>query len=317
MPAADEHSPLIIAAGPLATPELANELARITGSEHLAFYDAIAPIVAAESLDMDIVFRKSRWDEDTPGDYLNCPINKEAYLRFVAALISADKVPLKSFEEARYFEGCLPIEVMAQRGPDTLRYGPLKPVGLAHPESGERFYAVIQLRAENKEQSAYNLVGFQTKLTYGEQKRIFRTIPGLEQAEFLRLGSIHRNTFLCAPAVLRNDLSLQKAPHIYIAGQLAGVEGYVESAAAGLLAGIHASRKVLGLPLSQPPAESAHAALLRHLSQSDPAHFQPSNINFSLFAPLQGRIPKKQRAALRAEAALSAIELWRQSLQSL
>ena len=317
LPAADEHSPLIIAAGPLATPELANELARITGSEHLAFYDAIAPIVAAESLDMDIVFRKSRWDEDTPGDYLNCPINKEAYLRFVAALISADKVPLKSFEEARYFEGCLPIEVMAQRGPDTLRYGPLKPVGLAHPESGERFYAVIQLRAENKEQSAYNLVGFQTKLTYGEQKRIFRTIPGLEQAEFLRLGSIHRNTFLCAPAVLRNDLSLQKAPHIYIAGQLAGVEGYVESAAAGLLAGIHASRKVLGLPLSQPPAESAHAALLRHLSQSDPAHFQPSNINFSLFAPLQGRIPKKQRAALRAEAALSAIELWRQSLQSL
>ncbi len=317
LPAADEHSPLIIAAGPLATPELANELARITGSEHLAFYDAIAPIVAAESLDMDIVFRKSRWDEDTPGDYLNCPLNKEAYLRFVAALISADKVPLKSFEEARYFEGCLPIEVMAQRGPDTLRYGPLKPVGLAHPESGERFYAVIQLRAENKEQSAYNLVGFQTKLTYGEQKRIFRTIPGLEQAEFLRLGSIHRNTFLCAPAVLRNDLSLQKAPHIYIAGQLAGVEGYVESAAAGLLAGIHASRKVLGLPLSQPPAESAHAALLRHLSQSDPAHFQPSNINFSLFAPLQGRIPKKQRAALRAEAALSAIELWRQSLQSL
>ncbi len=317
LPAADEHSPLIIAAGPLATPELANELARITGSEHLAFYDAIAPIVAAESLDMDIVFRKSRWDEDTPGDYLNCPINKEAYLRFVAALISADKVPLKSFEEARYFEGCLPIEVMAQRGPDTLRYGPLKPVGLAHPESGERFYAVIQLRAENKEQSAYNLVGFQTKLTYGEQKRIFRTIPGLEQAEFLRLGSIHRNTFLCAPAVLQNDLSLQKAPHIYIAGQLAGVEGYVESAAAGLLAGIHASRKVLGLPLSQPPAESAHAALLRHLSQSDPAHFQPSNINFSLFAPLQGRIPKKQRAALRAEAALSAIELWRQSLQSL
>ncbi len=317
LPAADEHSPLIIAAGPLATPELANELARITGSEHLAFYDAIAPIVAAESLDMDIVFRKSRWDEDTPGDYLNCPLNKEAYLRFVAALISADKVPLKSFEEARYFEGCLPIEVMAQRGPDTLRYGPLKPVGLAHPESGERFYAVIQLRAENKEQSAYNLVGFQTKLTYGEQKRIFRTIPGLEQAEFLRLGSIHRNTFLCAPAVLQNDLSLQKAPHIYIAGQLAGVEGYVESAAAGLLAGIHASRKVLGLPLSQPPAESAHAALLRHLSQSDPAHFQPSNINFSLFAPLQGRIPKKQRAALRAEAALSAIELWRQSLQSL
>ena len=316
LPAADTHQPLIIAAGPLATPELASELARLTGTEHLAFYDAIAPIVSAESLDMEVVFRKSRWDEDTPGDYLNCPLDQETYQRFVEALIGAERVPLKSFEEARYFEGCLPIEVMAQRRPGTLRFGPLKPVGLAHPQSGERFYAVVQLRAENAEQSAYNLVGFQTKLTYGEQKRIFRTIPGLEQAEFLRLGSIHRNTFLCAPAVLQEDLSLRHAPNIHVAGQLAGVEGYVESAAAGLLAGIHASRKVLGLPLSLPPPESAHAALMRHLSQSDPARFQPSNINFSLFPPLEGRIPKKQRAALRAEAALQAIGQWRHSLQN-
>ncbi|MDO5675812.1 MAG: methylenetetrahydrofolate--tRNA-(uracil(54)-C(5))-methyltransferase (FADH(2)-oxidizing) TrmFO [bacterium] len=316
LPDADERKPLIIAAGPLVTSELAGELARLTGSGHLAFYDAIAPIVSAESLDMRVVFRKSRWDEDTPGDYLNCPLDRETYLRFIEALVGADKVPLKSFEEARYFEGCLPIEVMAERGLDTLRHGPLKPVGLAHPQSGERFHAVVQLRAENAEQSAYNLVGFQTKLTYGEQKRIFRTIPGLEQAEFLRLGSIHRNTFLCAPAVLRQDLSLQQALNIHVAGQLSGVEGYVESAAAGLLAGIHVSRKVLGLPVSLPPAESAHAALMRHLTQSDPAHFQPSNINFSLFVPLEGRIPKKQRAALRAEAALQAIDQWRHSLQA-
>ena len=265
---------------------------------------------------MQVVYRKSRWVEDAPGDYLNCPLNREQYQRFVAELLSAEKVPLRSFEETRYFEGCLPIEVMAGRGADTLRFGPLKPIGLAHPESGERYYAVVQLRAENAAGSAYNLVGFQTKLTYAEQKRIFRMIPGLEQAEFLRLGSIHRNTFVNAPAVLQEDLSLRRAPNVYVAGQLAGVEGYVESAAAGLLAGIHAGRKVLGLPFSPPPAASAHAALMRQLMHSDPAHFQPSNINFSLFPPLAGRIPKKQRAALRAEAALTATDCWRQSLAS-
>ena len=304
---AEADKPLIIAAGPLATPELADALAGLTGAEHLAFYDAIAPIVAAESLNMEVVYRKSRWDEDRPGDYLNCPMNREQYQHFLAELLAAEKVALRSFEEPRYFEGCLPIEVMAERGLDTLRFGPLKPIGLAHPHSGERYHAVVQLRAENAEQSAYNLVGFQTKLTYPEQKRIFRMIPGLEQAEFLRLGSIHRNTFVCAPAVLQQDLSLRAAPAVYVAGQLAGVEGYVESAASGLLAGINASRRVLGKPDSPPPAASAHAALLRHLGESDPAHFQPSNINYSLFPPLQGRIPKKQRAALRAEAALQAI----------
>lgn len=314
LPKADAHHPVILAAGPLITPDLAAELGTLTGSGHLFFYDAIAPVVTAESLDMGVVYRKSRWNEDGPGDYLNCPLTREQYARFVAELLTADKVVPHNFEEPRYFEGCLPIEVMAERGPDTLRFGPLKPVGLAHPHSGERFYAVVQLRAENAEHSAYNLVGFQTRLTYGEQKRIFRTIPGLEQAEFLRLGSIHRNTFIQAPEVLQEDLSLHKAPNIHIAGQLAGVEGYVESAAAGLLAGINASRKVLGLPLSMPPVVSAHAALLRHLCQSDPNHFQPSNINFSLFAPLQGRIPKKQRATLRAEAALRAIDLWQRSL---
>ena len=314
LPEADAHRPVILAAGPLATPALATALQELTGSEHLFFYDAIAPIVAAESLDREIVYRKSRWDEDSPGDYLNCPLSREEYQRFVAELLAADTVPLHSFEEPRYFEGCLPLEVMAQRGPETLRFGPLKPVGLAHPHSGERFYAVVQLRAENAGQSAYNLVGFQTKLTYGEQRRIFRTIPGLERAEFLRFGSIHRNTFLCAPAVLRDDLSLRSAPAVYVAGQLAGVEGYVESAAAGLLAGINAGRRLLGQVFSPPPPVTALAALLRHLVDSDPARFQPSNINFSLFPPLEGKIAKKQRGALRAEAALAAVDAWRHTL---
>ncbi len=314
LPEADAQRPVILAAGPLATPALTAALQQLTGAEHLFFYDAIAPIVTADSLDREIVYRRSRWDEGSPGDYLNCPLNREQYRQFVAELLAADTVPLHSFEEPRYFEGCLPLEVMAQRGPETLRFGPLKPVGLTHPHSGERFYAVVQLRAENAQQSAYNLVGFQTKLTYGEQRRIFRMIPGLERAEFLRFGSIHRNTFLCAPAVLRDDLSLRSAPAVSVAGQLAGVEGYVESAATGLLAGINVSRRLLGQVFSPPPQATALAALLRHLVTSDPARFQPSNINFSLFPPLEGRIARKQRGALRAEAALAAVDAWRHTL---
>ena len=316
LPPADAAHPLVLAAGPLASAALTEELARLTGADHLAFYDAIAPIVAADSLNMDRLYRKSRWDDEGPGDYLNSPLTRDQYEAFVAALLSADTVTPHAFEEPRYFEGCLPVEVMAARGLDTLRFGPLKPVGLAHPESGERFHAVVQLRAENAEASAYNLVGFQTRLSYPEQRRIFRLLPGLEQAEFLRLGSIHRNTFVCAPAVLQPDLSLQAAPNIFLAGQLAGVEGYVESAACGLLAGLFAGRKALDLPFAPPPAATAHAALLRHLTASDPAHFQPSNVIFSLFPPLEtentGRrkIPKKQRAALRAEQALTALVQW-------
>lgn len=308
--------PVIVAAGPLLAGSLAEHLQTLTGGS-LAFYDAIAPIVDADSLDYSIVYRKSRWDDEGPGDYLNCPMNREQYERFIAMLGAAQTVPLHSFEEPHYFEGCLPIEVMCERGPDTLRFGPMKPIGLAHPQSGEKFHAVVQLRAENSAGSAYNLVGFQTKLTYAEQQRVFRTIPGLEQAVFLRLGSIHRNSFVRAPLVLDQHLQLLQQPGLFLAGQLSGVEGYIESTAMGLLAGIHAARLVQGRPLSAPPAATAHGALINHLTASDPAHFQPSNINFGLFPPLVftgKKIPKKERGRRRAEQALSLLQQWQHSL---
>ena len=314
LPKGSFNNPIIVAAGPLATETLAAELASITGAQHLSFYDAIAPIIDAETLDMNIIYRKSRWDDEGPGDYLNCPLTKEQYERFVSELLAAEHAPLHSFEEARYFEGCLPVEVMAARGMNTLRFGPMKPVGLAHPQTGERYYAVVQLRAENEACTSYNMVGFQTKLTYGEQKRLFCSIPGLSQATLLRLGSMHRNTFLCAPAVLKEDLSLQNAPHIMLAGQISGVEGYVESAVTGILAGIHATKRMLGLEFSAPPRESACAAMMRHLLESEPTHFQPSNINFGLFAPVPGRVPKKERGQIRAQAALAAITHWKEHL---
>ncbi len=304
-----EHleSPVILATGPLTSEAMTKSLVALTGEKHLAFYDAIAPIVSADSLDMDIIYRKSRWDDDSPGDYLNCPMTREQYEHFIDLLASAKTVPLKEFEKTKYFEGCLPIEVMCERGRDTLRFGPMKPVGLAHPETGEIPHAVVQLRAENREGTMYNLVGFQTKLTYPEQKRVFRTIPGLEQAEFVRLGSIHRNTFICAPELLDATLQMKKRPGLFLAGQLSGVEGYVESTAMGLLAGIHASHMVQHKPLVVPSAETAHGALIRHLTASDPAHFQPSNVNFGLFPPLKKKIRKKERGRVRAELALAAL----------
>lgn len=244
--------PTILATGPLTSEAMANTLAEITGHERLAFYDAIAPIVSEESLNIDIIYSKSRW-EDGPGDYLNCPMDKEQYLAFIHALAKAETVPLKSFEDEKYFEGCLPVEVMLSRGEDTLRYGPMKPVGLRNPHTGEDPYAVVQLRKENKEGTTYNMVGFQTKLTYPEQKRIFRMIPGMENVEFVRLGSIHRNTFVCAPELLEATLQLKKVPEIYLAGQLSGVEGYVESTAMGLLAGLNAARSLQGKPAVVPP----------------------------------------------------------------
>ncbi len=303
--------PVILAAGPLMSASLAEDLQTLTGSDNLAFYDAIAPIVDAESLDMEVIYRKSRWDDASPGDYLNCPMDREQYARFIELLGAAETVALHSFEDPKYFEGCLPIEVMCERGPETLRFGPMKPVGLAHPQTGWVPHAVVQLRAENQEGTMYNLVGFQTKLTYPEQQRIFRTIPGLERVVFLRFGSIHRNTFVCAPKVLEPTLQMKGRSGLYLAGQLSGVEGYIESAAMGLLAGLNAGRQAQGKPALIPPEATAHGALIRHLTGSDPAHFQPSNVNFGLFPPLIGKTYKKERGRIRAELALGQIKEWR------
>jgi methylenetetrahydrofolate--tRNA-(uracil-5-)-methyltransferase len=307
--------PVILAAGPLLSGPLAEHLQTLTGQGNLAFYDAIAPIVDADSLDLEIIYRKSRWDDEHPGDYLNCPMDREQYQRFIELLGSAQTVPLHAFEDPKYFEGCLPVEVMCERGPDTLRFGPMKPIGLMHPRTGVIPHAVVQLRAEDREGTCYNLVGFQTKLTYPEQQRVFRTIPGLEQAVFLRLGSIHRNTFVCAPQVLEPTLQMKGVPGLYLAGQLSGVEGYIESTAMGLLAGINAARRILGQATPAPPPETAHGALIRHLTESDTAHFQPSNVNFGLFPPLIGKkIGKKERGRIRAEQALVYLGQWRQQL---
>lgn len=308
----ESDSPVILATGPLTSDSLTDDLVRLTGRERLAFYDAIAPIVSAESLNMAIIYRKSRYDEG-PGDYLNCPMDKECYQHFIAALNSGKYVPLKAFEEPKYFEGCLPVEVIASRGEDTLRFGPMKPVGLPDPRTGRDPYAVVQLRMENREGTTYNMVGFQTKLTYSEQQRIFRMIPGMEQAEFVRLGSIHRNTFVCAPEVLLPSLEVKMRPDILLAGQLSGVEGYVESAAMGLLAGINAARKAVGLLPAVPPPETALGALIQHLTASDPRYFQPSNVNFGLFPAWEKKVPKRLRGPKRAETALAALADWLQN----
>jgi methylenetetrahydrofolate--tRNA-(uracil-5-)-methyltransferase len=309
----EADTPLILATGPLTSEEMAESLSQLTGRERLAFYDAIAPIVSEDSLNMNIIYSKSRW-EDGPGDYLNCPMDKEQYLAFIQALGEADTVPLKEFEDAKYFEGCLPIEVMRARGEDTLRYGPMKPVGLRNPRTGHDPYAAVQLRKENKEGTTYNMVGFQTKLTYPEQKRIFRMIPGMEEVDFIRLGSIHRNTFVCAPELLETSLQLKGNPQIYLAGQLSGVEGYVESTAMGLLAGLNAARTILGKEIIPPPPETAHGALICHLTQTEPGNFQPSNVNFGLFPAWKKKVPKKLRGEKRKEIALAALALWRQQL---
>ena len=299
--------PIILASGPLTSSPLAAALAQLTGEEHLAFYDAIAPIVTADSLDMSIVYRASRYD-DGPGDYLNCPLNRDEYAAFIEALRSADKVPLKEFEEQKYFEGCLPIEVMMERGENTLRFGPMKPVGLPDPRTGRDPYAVVQLRMEKKDGLLYNMVGFQTKLTYGAQQAVFRLIPGMAQAEFARLGSIHRNTFVCGPKVLLSSLQVKNRPDLLLAGQLTGVEGYVESTAMGLLAGINAVRLAQEQPALALPNDTALGALIGHLTQTDPKHFQPSNINFGLFPAWETKLPKKLRGQHRAETALASLK---------
>ena len=283
----------IVATGPLTSDKLSQAIARLTHSNHLYFYDAISPIVDADSINMDIAFRASRYGKGGD-DYLNCPMDEATYQAFYDALLAAEKVQPKAFEQTPYFEACLPIEVMAERGRETMQFGPLKPVGLEDPKTGRRPYAVVQLRTENAHRSCYNMVGFQTRLTYGEQKRVFRMIPGLAQAEFLRYGSLHRNTFMNSPQ-LHNTLQFKERPTLFFAGQLVGVEGYTDSAAMGGLAGINAVRELDRLPPLTPPPTTAHGCLLSYITTSDPRHFQPMNMNFGLFPPLTVSVKDKER----------------------
>jgi methylenetetrahydrofolate--tRNA-(uracil-5-)-methyltransferase len=276
----------IIATGPLTSSLLAQSIQTATQSESLYFFDAISPIIDAESINYDIVFRASRYGKGGD-DYLNCPMDEAQYNRFYDALMAGERVPTKEFEKTPYFESCLPIEVLAERGIHTPLFGPMKPVGLAHPKTGKKPYAVVQLRAENKFGSCYNMVGFQTKLKWPEQKRIFQMIPGLENAEFLRLGSIHRNTFINTPRLLTGCLQLRTRPGLFMAGQLVGVEGYTESSAMGGLAGIHAARMLTGKSLIAPPTTTAHGALITYITESSPTYFQPMNINFGLLPPVE------------------------------
>ncbi|MDT8419270.1 MAG: methylenetetrahydrofolate--tRNA-(uracil(54)-C(5))-methyltransferase (FADH(2)-oxidizing) TrmFO [Desulfuromonadales bacterium] len=301
----------ILASGPLTSDPLSADLARLIGSEHLYFYDAIAPIVEADSIDYDIVWRASRYDKGG-ADYLNCPLSREEYESFVQALLDADKVAGREFEKLVHFEGCMPIEEMAARGPQTLSFGPMKPVGLCDPRTGKTPYAVIQLRQDNRHASLFNLVGFQTRLTHPEQQRIFRTIPGLQNARFARLGSMHRNTFINAPSSLTPTLQLKRAEHIFLGGQISGVEGYVESAACGLLAGIFASYHLRGEQAPQPPSVTALGALIAHLTEADPENFQPMNVNYGLFPPLQleRKMKRADRRLAMAQRALEALPEW-------
>jgi len=309
---------VLIASGPLTSDALYEQIRTLTGEEHLSFFDAIAPVVDAESVNMDVAFWKNRYDknvaEGEAGDYLNCPMNETQYKAFIAELVAADKVAFKGFEDVPFFDGCMPIEEMAERGEDTPRFGPMKPVGLDHPVTGKRYYSVVQLRRDNRMGSLLNMVGFQTKMTYGEQKRVFTMIPGLEGAEFFRLGSLHRNTFIKSPAMLDGTLRLKKEPRILFAGQITGVEGYVESAAMGLMAGRFLAAMVQGSEPDAPPADTAHGALLAHISQTRIEDFQPMNINFGLLPPG----PKKdgKRRLSRAERRRGVSELALASLQS-
>jgi len=301
---------VIIATGPLTSEKLSAAIAQLTGDDKLYFYDAIAPIIEADSIDLDIAWRASRYGKGGD-DYLNCPFSAEQYATFIQALLAAETVPYHNFEKGQHFEGCLPIEVMAARGVQTLAYGPMKPVGLPDPRTGRIPAAVLQLRPEDRDGRLYNMVGFQTKLTHPEQKRLFRTIPGLEQAVFARLGSMHRNTFINAPTCLNPHQQLLSDPRLFFAGQITGVEGYVESAASGFLAGISAARRALDQQLLLPPATTAFGALITHLTTSDPEHFQPANVTYGLFPPLDDRRRKRaERRLAQAERALTDVAIW-------
>jgi len=301
----------IIATGPLTAPGLAGAIAKVTGSDALAFFDAIAPIVHRDSIDMDVCWMAARWDKGGK-DYINCPMTREQYEAFVAALNEGEKTEFKEWEkDTPYFEGCMPIEVMASRGVETLRYGPMKGVGLDDPRTGRWPYAVVQLRQDNALGTLWNMVGFQTKLKHAEQVRIFRTIPGLENAEFARLGGIHRNSFIRSPELLDDELRLKAMPHIRFAGQITGCEGYVESAAIGLLAARFAAAEAQGRALPAPPPETALGALLNHITGGAEAEtYQPMNVNFGLMPPIKGRTKKADRKRMYTDRARAALREW-------
>ena len=326
---AGEKEPTIVATGPLTSDTLSAEIERITGAGRLAFYDSISPIVEADSIDMERVYFAARWDKGT-ADYINCPMDRTEYERFLNALLEAEAAESKEWEKLdyfppdaptagargpRYFESCLPIEVLARRGRDTLRFGPMKPVGLRDPRTGTTPWAVVQLRKENLRASSYNLVGFQNHLKYGEQARVLRLIPGLENARFLRYGQIHRNTYICAPALLDETLRLKQAPWLMFAGQICGVEGYTESIASGLLAGIYAAAVAHGEEPVPVPRATALGALMHYITHAEAKNFQPANITFDLLEPLDEEMrrrvrDKKERHRMQCERAIGAFETW-------
>jgi methylenetetrahydrofolate--tRNA-(uracil-5-)-methyltransferase len=328
--------PVIIATGPLTSDALAMRIAEAVGATHLAYYDAIAPIVAADSIDWTKVWKQSRYgkgmgpdepgrrmmadDAEQSGDeaYVNCPFDEEQYKAFVRALVEAEKVAARPFEDTRYFEGCLPCEVMAERGERTLAFGPMKPVGLVDPRTGRRPYAVMQLRPEDVAATAYNMVGFQTRMKYPDQLRVFRMVPGLEEAEFLRYGSVHRNTFVDAPRVLGPGMEVLRMPGVHLAGQVSGVEGYVESAASGFLCAVLLAQRLRGEPLLAPPVTTALGGILTHLGRAHPT-YQPSNITWAHLPPLEGdqvKLKKRARYEVMAERALRDLEPWRAAIRT-
>jgi methylenetetrahydrofolate--tRNA-(uracil-5-)-methyltransferase len=316
----DENTLTIVASGPLTSDALSSEIAKLTGADHLAFYDSISPIVDAETIDMNRVYFAARWDKGT-ADYINCPMTREEYDVFLLALIAAEAAEAKEWEKAEYFEGCLPIEILARRGPDTLRFGPMKPVGLRDPRTGKTPWAVVQLRKENLRADSYNLVGFQNHLKYGEQAKVLRLIPGLENAKFLRYGQIHRNTYICSPTVLDDKLRMIEHPGIFFAGQISGVEGYTESIASGLLAGLYATSVAHGEEPSAAPRQTALGSLVNYITHADPKHFQPANITFDLLVPLEEETrkkvrDKKERHRIVCERALEAFDTWWASFET-
>ena len=304
----------IVASGPLTSEALSQEVQRVTGNDHLFFYDAISPIVAADSINFQKAFKASRYGKGG-NDYVNCPMDEEEYYQFVDALNQAERVPIRSFERRYLFEGCLPVEEMAERGNETLAYGPLKPVGLIDPRTGKQHFAVVQLRQENRFETVFSLVGFQTRLRVEEQRRVFRMIPGLERAEFVRWGSVHRNTFIDSPRLLKESLQLRHLLRLFFAGQITGVEGYMESAAMGLLSGINAYRYGEGLPPVVPPPTTAIGALINYIIYSQATPFQPMNVNFGLFHPIEEKRKGREKRRLLGERALEEIERWKKEME--